>query len=70
MYIQFWEKSFKKKNKKVENSKLGVKVNIHLFRKRKEITTNTKFKKADKYHKHDNFQEKDILTNQLPNTPP
>jgi hypothetical protein len=33
----------------------------YLFRMRKEITTNYKFKKADKYHKHHKIQKNNTL---------
>lgn len=35
-------------------------------KKQKEMATNFKYKKAEKYCKHDNFRKSDILTNQLP----
>lgn len=40
-----------------------------LFRKRKQITTNLKFKKIDKYHKHKNFLKNAIFINKQPGTP-
>jgi hypothetical protein len=46
----------KKERKKNYEYKIRYK-GEYLFRMRKEITTNYKFKKADKYHKHHKIQK-------------
>jgi len=56
---QFWGPSLTERIQNYEY-KIGYE-NEHSFRVRKEISTNYKFKTADKHHKHHKIQKNNII---------
>jgi len=53
--IKFWGPTSRKK---IQNFEYKIRYKEeYLFRMRKEVTTNYKFKKVDKYHKHHKIQK-------------